>query len=271
LTRDSPEQKALSRRLARECGLAGIVVSRNIPRRRPRDYNRILFNRAAGRIVGRCFIHAWHEMLAWYENQRLDWCDAAKITVPNVNSPETLTFLETCGADLVLVSSTNLVGRAVIERAHASRGILNLHTGLAPYVRGGPNCTNWCLSEDTLELIGNTVLWLDPGIDSGPLLATERTTLRGDETLSQLQIAVHQHAHDLYARSLRSVLEAKGVPRISQASVSPGRTFLTREWGPSAMLRARRNYRRRFVLGFQSSPSYLAASKGVRLFPLESV
>jgi len=37
----------------------------------------------------------------------------------------------------------------------------------------------WCLAKNWLHLIGNTVMWIDPGIDSGDLLSTERTPLDG--------------------------------------------------------------------------------------------
>jgi folate-dependent phosphoribosylglycinamide formyltransferase PurN len=86
----------------------------------------------------------------------------------NVNDPITLQFLEETRAELVLVSSTTLVGKDIINWAEARMGILNLHTGLSPYINGGPNCANWCLAEMQFHLIGNTVHWVDRGVDSGP-------------------------------------------------------------------------------------------------------
>ena len=77
--------------------------------------------------------------------------------------------------------------------------ILNLHTGISPYIKGGPNCTNWCIATKQFEKIGNTIMWLDKGIDTGELLTTENTKFNStDKSLLKIHMRVMNHAHDLY-------------------------------------------------------------------------
>jgi folate-dependent phosphoribosylglycinamide formyltransferase PurN len=190
------------------------------------------------------------------------------LRLPNVNDAETLDFLEVTSPDLVLVSSTTLVGRGIIHWAEQRMGILNLHTGLSPYLNGGPNCTNWCLAERWFHLIGNTVHWLDTGIDSGPIVTTGRPSLLGTESLAVLQVKVHDHGHALYARALAAIARGVRVPRVPQASVGVGRTFLTVEWSPLAMLRAATNHRRYFRPEWFKSEGFAHASSLVSEVPL---
>src|SRR5207253_2541544 len=122
--------------------------------------------------------------------------DVPLVRVRNINDTATREFLQQLRPDLVTVAGTNMVGPTLLAEASEGRGVVNLHTGLSPYVKGGPNCTNWCLAEGTFHLIGNTVMWLDPGIDTGRIIASERTPLAGDEDLAELHWKVMEHAHD---------------------------------------------------------------------------
>jgi methionyl-tRNA formyltransferase len=191
--------------------------------------------------------------------------------VENVNDPETLDFLRERNPDVVLVSSTNLVGRAIIDWASSRRGILNLHTGLSPYMRGGPNCTNWCLAEGAFHLVGNTVIWLDAGIDSGPILTTARPKLSGGESLRELHWAVMEHGHRLYVQAVWALASGQDVPRVPQDEIAQGRTYYTIEWNARAMLRARRNFKLRYNSQFLESAEYLARYAQVKLAPLATL
>ncbi len=248
LTGGQPNQNALAWKASRHVELAAVVVSDNVPAKPkpPRERALLLANRAAGRVVGRPFVGAWAALSARYRDAYPERPPAPVVRVRNVNDRATLDAIERYDPELVVVSGTNLVGRRVIEAASRRRGIVNLHTGLSPYVKGGPNCTNWCLERGWFHLIGNTVMWLDRGIDSGHIVATERTPLAGDEGLDDLHFKVMEHAHDLYVRCLRAIAEGAPVPRVPQASIAEGRTFYGAEWNALAMARAYANFRLRY-------------------------
>ena len=245
LTTDQPNQGALVRRLREACEVVGVVLSANVPRRQRRHGARRWANRIAERTVGPPFTRAWSRMLARYAREG-DFPDLPTLEVANVNDAPVLGIIDDLAPDLVAVSGTNLVGEPVIAAASRMRGIINLHTGISPQVKGGPNCTNWCLARGWFHLIGNSVMWLDRGIDSGNLIATERTPLTGNEDLEELHWKVMQHAHDLYVRAVGAIASDQPVRDVPQDRIGRGVTFYNADWTAFQMLRARWNFTRRY-------------------------
>lgn len=270
LTGDQANQAALCHKLKPYCDIGAIVLSENVPRKSPPASRRVrlLANRVSGRLVGRPFVDAWRQMLKSYEELYPSFPDAPTVRVKNVNDAATLHTIEEASPDLVVVSGTNLVGRKIIELASRRMGVVNLHTGISPYVKGGPNCTNWCLAEGAFHLIGNTVMWLDPGIDTGNIIATEQTPLAGDETLPELHWKVMEHAHSLYVKVVSKLAKGESLPSIPQDSICAGRTFYNVEWGVRAMLKARLNFRRHYPPHFTDAGRRQAQSSGLKLLPL---
>jgi folate-dependent phosphoribosylglycinamide formyltransferase PurN len=185
--------------------------------------------------LGRGLRAAWLGMLRHFEEQFGDW-PAVPSSHSSANDSTLADLMEREQPDLVLISGTDLLRQATLER-YATK-VMNLHTGISPYIRGGPNCANWALALGEFDLIGNTVMWIDPGIDSGAIIATERTPLTGRETLSELPIRVMDHAHDLYRRAVEAFANGRPLPSLPQKSIAKGRLFLTRHWISAAMLRA---------------------------------
>jgi folate-dependent phosphoribosylglycinamide formyltransferase PurN len=260
-------QVALVQKLASEVNLVGIVVSRNQTKSKPKRPWRLFANRIEGRVVGRPFVRVWHEMLRTYQRAYPSLPDVPVENVNNVNDPATLAFLQRLAPDLVIVSGTNLVGKKIIAWASDRGGILNMHTGISPYVKGGPNCTNWCLALRTFHLIGSTTMWLDAGIDTGAIIATEQAPLSGAESLEQLHWKVMEHAHGLYLRTVRAV-EAGAARRVEQRALGAGRTFYTAQWSARAMARAYANYRLHYRPAYFSSDVHARATAALTLFPL---
>lgn len=267
LTTDQPNETALAWRLAGACHLVGIVCSRNAARTRREPWAARLLRRIEGRLAGRPFIRAWQALQRRYRQRYPLWPRAPRISVDHINHDATARFLGELAPDLVLVSGTNLLGKPLIELAGRRRGILSLHTGLSPYMKGGPNCTNWCLAEGAFHLIGNTVMWLDAGVDSGPIAASERAPLTGRETLESLHWAVMEHAHALYVRVLRAVSAGAAVSRVPQEALGSGPTFRNRDWNAAAMRRASRNFVHHYSPA-AFTPDALAACADVKLVSL---
>ena len=267
LTNAQGNQVALANKIANVADVAGIVLSGNVPRRAPTAAKKatMLFNRIAGRTVGRRLVDAWSRMLAKYDELHPSWPSAEITRVQNINDPETIEAIGRLDPDLVVVSGTNIVGKAVIE---AGPRMVNLHTGISPYVRGGPNCTNWCLEKKWFHLIGNTVMWIDAGIDTGNIIATERTPLSGDESLFDLHWAVMEHAHDLYRRAITAIGSGATVPSVPQSSIAVGSHFANSDWGARQMLAAVQNFDRDYRTYFRERVN--ADELDLRLFPLNN-
>lgn len=268
LTVDVPNQAALARKLTAVCELAGVALSANASTVPSLRRVRRFLNRVEGRLAGRPFVRSWHAMQRRFAEQAGGWPEAPVLRVQNINDPRTVAWLTSLRPDVVLVSGTNLVGPAILAWGASCRGMINLHTGLSPYVKGGPDCTNWCLAEGVFHLIGNTVLWLDAGIDSGPILATELTPLTGRESLPDLHWAVMTHAHDLCVRSIQALGEGRPVARIPQDTIAAGRLLVSADWNARAMRRALQNFHSQFTPARLSSEPFLRQRAAVTTIQL---
>jgi methionyl-tRNA formyltransferase len=191
------------------------------------------------------------------------------IHVNNINDEATTRLLQEEQPDLVIVSGTNLVNGKTMESAPAKTRFINLHTGISPFVKGGPNCSNWCLAEKSFHLIGNTVMWLDLGIDSGNIITTEQTQLDGRESLFELHWKVMEHAHDLYGRVIDALDRGQKLPSVPQESIGAGRTFYGAEWNGLAARRALKNFRQHYAKFFQKQSTQNTKQVGLKLIPLE--
>ncbi|MBS1792985.1 MAG: hypothetical protein JSS81_03980 [Acidobacteria bacterium] len=268
LVGDQGNQRALCHKIAAVCEVAAIVVSENIPRKKPPAARRArtLLNRIGNRLTGRLFVDTWFEMLRRYDAEYPGWPDAPLVRVRNVNDAAAVETLERHSPDVTIVSGTNLVGGRVVR---ASKKIVNLHTGISPYVKGGPNCTNWCLAENWFHLIGNTIMWLDLGIDTGRLIATEQTPLDGGETFFELHWKVMEHAHDLYVRAVARLAGGGDVPSVPQSEIDEGTTFYTVDWNWAAQRRAQKNFRAHYRDYFADRERHRERSAGLRLISLD--
>ena len=240
LAGNAPNQVALASKVAFSFNLAGVIIEKRLSKKKKTAADYI--NALLDRTIFNSLRLAWPGMLEYYK-EHFDFPEVRQLTVASVNSREAIQFLKEAAPDLIMVSGTSLVKKEVLQ-LNPPLGIINLHTGISPYVKGGPNCTNWCMANDEMHLIGNTVMYLNEGIDSGKIIATEFTPLGGDETLLQLHIKVMEHAHDLYIRCL-SLIEKKGkVPAIVQSSIAKGHVYYTRDWNMGKKLKAISNFKK---------------------------
>lgn len=273
LTNRQGNQIALANKIEKKAEVAGIVFSQNIPRKPPGFVKRarLFANRVAGRIVGREFVDAWFEIQRRYDSLYTDLPTRDIVEVANVNDCATVKTIERLAPDLVVVSGTNLVGKRVIEAAQNGIGIVNLHTGISPYVKGGPNCTNWCLAKNWFHLIGNTVMWLDLGIDTGNIIATEQTPLDGSETIAELHWKVMEHAHDVYTTAISNLGECEKVRSVPQASIGPGMHFNSVDWNALQMRNAVSNFRLNYGKYFSNAAEHARLTAQLKLYPILDV
>jgi len=101
-------------------------------------------------------------------------CQAVSIQPGLLNTEETASFLADAGVDTVLIYGTNLIREPLLSR-FAGR-MVNMHLGLSPYYRG--TATNFYpLLNEEPQYVGATIHLIDPGIDSGPILAHARPVI----------------------------------------------------------------------------------------------
>lgn len=191
---------------------------------------------------------AWFQLMHHYTKVFPDFPNVSTLRTTDINSKEVATKIRSLENTLFVVSGTNLLSQPLLELVQSSSKVINLHTGISPYVKGGPNCTNWCLANNQLSRIGNSVLWIDKGIDSGNLIATEQTDIRGVSSLLELHIRVMDHAHELYVRVIRRVLSDQVVPSVAQWNFVEKNLYFTKDWNLRARIKGLLNYVIRFKI-----------------------
>ena len=221
-------QKALANKIAKTMNISGIIIeTRNSSIKRSfRDYYEKIYEKLFIPSVG----EAWWGMLKHYDQLFPNYPKTELLEVENINSDEAYLFTQKIQPDLIIVSGTRLVKERMLSIA-PKIGITNLHTGLSPYIKGGPNCTNWCIATKNYHLIGNTVMWIDLGIDTENIITTELTPFSGNEkSLLDIHLSVMEHAHDLYIRALNKIYRGEKVPNVPQDTIAKGITFYNKQW-----------------------------------------
>lgn len=240
---NAPNHRALANKLHASFQLTALVIDKGVAatgggwKKLPaKIFDRLFFIR---------LYDAWRSVQQKYTKLYPSWPDVPTLVVNGINSNETRSFTDQFQPDLIIVSGTGLVKGELLE-LQSKKGIVNLHTGLSPYVKGGPNCTNWCISEGKFGCVGNTIMWLDKGIDSGNLITTELVDVRNEPDLRAAHFKVMEAAHDLYSRAVRYLLSNEPpYNSVPQSTLGKGKLYYTRMWKFKAKWRLIRNWRNR--------------------------
>ena len=132
------------------------------------------------------------------------------ILVPErLRDPSAVVDVLALGADLaVLADYGRIVPEALLEFAH---GALNLHPSLLPRHRGAAPIPATILAGDAET--GVSIIRMDRGIDTGPILAAERVALTGHETAPELESRLAALAADVLAGTVEPWVRGELVAR----------------------------------------------------------
>jgi methionyl-tRNA formyltransferase len=226
---DAPNHRALVAKIAAKYNVVGVVVDRKKQLNKKSSikttWNKILNKLWFGKIDA-----AWTKLQAHYRQHFPEWPVRQILFTDSINSNEAFDFTMQLQPDLVIVSGTSLVKEPMVSLP-VPAGIMNLHTGLSPYVKGGPNCTNWCIANNEWGLIGNTIMWLSAGIDSGNIITSEKTDISAETDLFSIHLKLMEHAHNLYIRAIDYVINTEPpYQSVPQSALGKGNLYLTRMW-----------------------------------------
>ncbi|MBL0340558.1 MAG: hypothetical protein IPP71_06345 [Bacteroidetes bacterium] len=232
-------QMALANKIHQLFPISGIVTETKKSKRA------LTFSTIIEKVFEKLFLKAisasWFGMLNYYHVRFSKWPETEILNVENINAEATISFTKSIIPDLIIVSGTRLIKDKLLS-LKPSIGIVNLHTGISPYIKGGPNCTNWCIATKQFHLIGNTIMWINKGIDTGNLITTEHTTFTSDETLPEVHIKVMEHAHELYLKSIHYLAEGRS-KNIPQDTVVDGITYYSKQWGLKEKINLVKNFK----------------------------
>jgi folate-dependent phosphoribosylglycinamide formyltransferase PurN len=138
--------------------------------------------------------------------------------VPSVNDGETIPLLQSLEPDVVVVHGTRIISRRVLESVGCP--VVNMHAGITPRYRG-VHGGYWALAEQHPDWVGTTVHLVDPGIDTGGILAQTTFEVSGEDTIATYPDLHLVHGLALLGAQIDKVMagtELEPVP----ASIAPG-------------------------------------------------
>ena len=129
-----------------------------------------------------------------------------------LRDPQAVEHLRSLRPVCVVVAAYGEIIRPQVLRI-APRGFVNVHASLLPRYRGASPVSAAILAGE--EETGVTILLLDSGMDTGPVLAQERIPIARDDTRGSLEEKLARLGADLLVRTLPAWLagEIKPVPQ----------------------------------------------------------
>ncbi len=170
----------IARWLSSWAQLAGVVVIKEprkvLARRLRREWRRVGSIRLLDVLAFRLFYRLQHasDDAAWLNAQLEDLKaryplpkEMPRLEVASPNSVESREFIEAAAPDLVIALCKNILAERVFSIAR--HGTVVFHPGICPEYRNAHGCF-WALASGDTEHVGMTVLRIDKGIDTGPVL-----------------------------------------------------------------------------------------------------
>jgi methionyl-tRNA formyltransferase len=275
---DGPLQRELIRRAAARFRLVGVVLQQR-PQKRVTLLDKLRPYRDPRRLKRQLEARLWlprEERQAEPLRQQLFPSSlqtaeslAPHLKTPAINAPEVVEALQLWAPDLVLVNGTQLLRAPVLNLIpRIPLGIINLHTGLSPYSRGG-NCNLFMLLEKRPELVGLTVHHIDPGIDSGEIILSDQVKMHPDDNYEMIDLRGFDQGFNLLLHGAE-LLATGRAPRVRQWE--HGKLFLRRTgyvYEPWHRLQAARLLRRGLVRDYLRRQAQGDATTTVRLVRAE--
>jgi methionyl-tRNA formyltransferase len=127
-----------------------------------------------------------------------------------LKQPEALEQLQTWNPDLVVVAAFGqILKKDVLELPRY--GCLNVHASLLPRWRGAAPINAAILAGD--EETGVTIMKMDVGLDTGPMLKMKSVKIAADDTAGAIFQTMSQLGADLLIETLPDYLSGKLVPQ----------------------------------------------------------
>ncbi|HTE51295.1 MAG TPA: methionyl-tRNA formyltransferase [Kofleriaceae bacterium] len=146
----------------------------------------------------------------------------------SARSPEIADALRATGADLgVVVAYGKILPRAVLDAF--PRGCVNVHASLLPAYRGAAPI-QWSIIRGERET-GITIMRLDEGMDTGPMLLSRREAVREDDTAGALATRLAELGADALIDALGQLESGTAVETPQDPALATYAPMLTKAHG----------------------------------------
>jgi len=140
----------------------------------------------------------------------------------SVNNSHYIDLIRSKKPDIIAVMGTCLLGKGLIS---STPHVLNMHTGLSPYYRGG--YTNlWPILEEDFGFFGVTIHRISLGIDSGDIIFTKRPTIYPADNFGTVNTRCIKIGTELMIKAIRLVESGKAA---YEKQWIKGKLFLNRD------------------------------------------
>ena len=158
---------------------------------------------------------------------------AAELGLPlhqpsKIRTPEVAALLAAARPDVILVVAYGRILPASILRA-APRGCVNVHFSLLPRHRGAAPVAHAVLAGD--ERTGVSLMVLDEGMDTGPVLVQREVAIGGEETAGELTERLADLGAEMVASELPRHLSGELAPRAQPAEGATTAPMLSKSDG----------------------------------------
>ncbi len=142
--------------------------------------------------------------------------------------PKILDALRYLNADLfVVVAYGKLIPQSILDIP--PHGVINVHPSLLPAYRG-PSPMQWAIAQGDV-FTGVTIMLLDAGMDTGPILSFERIDLGAEETYTTLSQKVETTGSRLLLSTLKRHMAGEIIPLLQDNTKATITRLLDREDG----------------------------------------
>ena len=148
----------------------------------------------------------------------------------NQNSPSAIRRLRSWSPDAIIFTGGNILRKPILQVPRL--GVINIHLGLLPQVRG-MSSPEWSLLAGLPP--GITIHYIDEGIDTGPILRRSELREHGPLTsLNDLRRRLIAFGIEQLAQVI-SALDGNGIAPVSQSQLRAGRLgdsqyFVMHDW-----------------------------------------
>jgi len=206
----------------------------------------------------------------WIETSPIERA-AGELAIPSILTPVRLrdpaaieAVLGLRPALVVLADYGRIVPRPILDLPLAA---LNLHPSLLPRHRGATPIPATILAGD--RETGVTMIRMDAGIDTGPIVAAARVSLSGSETAPELEARLAMAAADLLERTLGPWIAGTIEPAEQDAGAATLTRLLRREDGRLDPGRSAAELERQ-VRAYQPWPGAFLETGALRIVVLEA-
>ncbi len=140
----------------------------------------------------------------------------------SINTRHYVETIKAAQPDVIVVMGTCMLGKRIIKSAPV---VLNMHTGLSPYYRGG-HTNMWPILEGDFGYFGVTIHKMSLGIDSGDIVFTQRPDIAEEDTCSDINAKCIVLGTDLMIKALKR-LESGALETVEQWT--EGKLFFDRD------------------------------------------